>query len=86
MASRSFAQQKAALTRVMKPIRASHQSGAAAPTEAQVQKVLDELRRTVTEWDTMERPFFYGWPDDWVRWQRALNDLPGYLWARLEDI
>lgn len=85
MANRSFAQQKAALTRVMKPILAARGVGE-APTEAQVQKVIDELRRTVAEWNTMERPFFYGWPDDWARWERALKDLPGYLWARLEEI
>lgn len=35
------------------------------------QQVIDECARTVKEWDS-----FGFWPDDWSRWQRALDDLP----------
>lgn len=83
--ARKFSQQKAALTRVMKPILAARVDGSRV-AQAQIEKALAEIRRARDEWDSKEEPFVYGWPDDWARWQRALNDIPGYLWERLEDI
>lgn len=60
---RSYAQQKAALTRAIK-------KGHLA--------VVDETRRAVTEWDSKQAPFTHGWPDDWSRWQRAMDDTARY--------
>jgi hypothetical protein len=33
-------------------------------------KVVAECKRTIAEWEGLT----YGWPDDWSRWQRALDD------------
>ena len=56
---RSYSQQKAALTRA---------------TKKGPEAVEDECRRAVAEWDSRQAPFTHGWPDDWARWQRALDD------------
>lgn len=52
---RSYASQKAALTRAIKT------------KDADI--VLLECRRVVAEWNQSY------WPDDWARWQRALDDI-----------
>lgn len=36
-------------------------------------KVVAECRRTVNEWEQLG-----SWPDDWSRWQRALDDSLGW--------
>lgn len=56
---RTYTQQKAALTRALKR----------QPADRPI-RVLGECRRTVAEWN--EAGF---WPDDWARWQRALDDV-----------
>ncbi len=61
---RTFAQQKAGLTRATK-------NGYTA--------VIAECRRTVAEWESPEWATAHhvrqgAWPDDWARWQRALDD------------
>lgn len=46
-------------------------------------KLIAEVTRTVQEWDGWRT----GWPDDWARWQRALDDaLPWYSRIQLEDL
>lgn len=82
MSVRSYAQQKAALTRVMKLVP----KGTLDVPADVVDKVKAEIRRTMAEWDSREGQFNYGWPDDWARWQRALNDLPGELWTEMRDL
>jgi hypothetical protein len=46
--------------------------------DGNVGHVYDECKRTVAEWNSREAPYGYGWPDDWARWQRALDDV--YPW------
>lgn len=75
MKVRTFAQQKAGLTRAVK-------SGDGRKVEA-------ECRRTVSEWESQEWADRYrvrrgAWPDDWARWQRALDDAV-FCGPRLED-
>ena len=46
------------------------------------QKVIDTCRQTVQEWNEIG-----SWPDDWSRWQRALDDTLGlFSGVRLEDL
>lgn len=52
---RSYAQQKAALTRA---------------TKRGYDAVLAECKRVIAEWEQLP----YGWPDDWHRWNIALED------------
>lgn len=80
MEIRTFGQQKAALTRA---VRSSD------PTR----KVTAECVRTVREWNSPEWAAAHGvrqgaWPDDWARWQRALDDAFAYpaFGPRLEEI
>jgi hypothetical protein len=71
---RTYAQQKAGLTRALKT--GSHD------------KVRAETRRAMDEWASAEWKAKYGtnaWPDDWARWQRALDDSAGH-WARTVDM
>jgi hypothetical protein len=70
-ANKLFRQQKAALTRAIN----SHDTG----------KVLIACRDAVRAWG---RPPFNGaWPDDWSRWQRALDDVFDWQSApQLEDL
>lgn len=56
MSTRTWAQQKAGLTRAMNSKR--------------YDKVLAECKRVIREWDELP----YGWPDDWHRWNIALED------------
>ncbi len=82
MAVRTFSAQKAGLTRAVKKAKAN-------PTEAGYQELVRECQRTKEEWDSREGQFGPGWPDDWARWQRALDDnLPGNRWfgPRLEAL
>lgn len=69
---RTYAQQKAALTRALR-----------APEDRRAERVIAEVRRVIPEWDSPEWAERYGvqqgaWPDDWSRWQRALNDVGVY--------
>ena len=74
---RTFAQQKAGLTRALKK---GHDA------------VIAECQRTVGEWGSqawadVHRVRRGAWPDDWSRWQRALDDsAPGITGPRLEDL
>lgn len=46
------------------------------------QKLIDTCRATVAEWDEIG-----AWPDDWARWQRALNDAwPVFQAPDLQEI
>jgi hypothetical protein len=66
-----FARQKAALTR--------------AVNSKDPEKVILACRKVVDEWS--KPPFDGAWPDDWSRWQRALDDvLPWSASVRLEDL
>lgn len=70
-ANKLFRQQKAALTR--------------AVNSGDWRKVLIACRAAVRAWSAA--PFNGAWPDDWSRWQRALDDAMGYDRApRLEDL
>lgn len=55
-----FPVQKAALTRALKQ----------ADPENRKQAVLATCAATVAEWNEIG-----AWPDDWARWQRALDDV-----------
>jgi hypothetical protein len=81
MAVRTFGQQKAALS------RAERTMGDRAA------KVLAECKRTVAEWNSQEWADAHhvrrgAWPDDWARWQRALDDSVQWpnTQGRLEDL
>lgn len=83
MAVRSFAAQKAALTRAINACKK------APNDQATYQKLVDECRRARDEWESKDAPYSHGWPDDWARWQRALDDnLPDGRWfgPRLESL
>jgi hypothetical protein len=70
--TRTFAQQKAALTRVKKT--------------GDLEKVKAEVLRTVTEWESGEGQFTHGWPDDWHRWNRAMQDVGGWQAPTIESL
>ena len=73
MASRTYSAQKAGLTRAI--------------NSKDIGKIKAECRRAIAEWDSHEAPFRYGWPDDWSRWQRALDDhLPWNQQVHLRDL
>lgn len=66
--NRVFKVQKAALT------RAEHVGERDSPERRRA--VTLAVRKAVQEWS---RPPFNGaWPDDWARWQRALDDVVGW--------
>lgn len=47
------------------------------------EKVKEACRKAVAAWND----HFDGWPDDWARWQRALDDvLPWNQSVNLEDL
>jgi hypothetical protein len=73
--TRTYAQQKAALTRALK-----------APEGVRREKVVRETIRVVEEWNTPGSQGGWGgqWPDDWSRWERALNDVGEY--TPMEDL
>lgn len=84
-AVRTFGQQKAGLTRASKV--------GDARSQERYDAVLAECKRTVAEWGSPEWAAAHrvrqgAWPDDWARWQRALDDAhPSVFGAdRLEDI
>lgn len=85
MAIRTYAQQKAGLTRASKkgeprsPERFDAVSGECI-------KAMDEWASP--EWAAAHRVRQGAWPDDWARWQRALDDAhPSVFGApRLEEI
>ena len=73
---RTFAQQKAGLTRA---VNEANRTGDGLPLER-------ECYRTVAEWESAEWAAAHGvrqgaWPDDWARWQRALGDFYGWRWG-----
>lgn len=68
---RVFPKQKAALTR--------------AVNSGDPEKVVLACRKVVQEWS--EPPFNGAWPDDWARWQCALDDaLPWHQRVDLNDL
>lgn len=70
-AQRKFTQQKAALTR--------------AVNSKDPEKVKAAVRKARDEWD--RAPFNGAWPDDWSRWQRALDDvLPWNQRIQIEEL
>ena len=70
-ANTKFRTQKAALTR--------------AVNSGDPDKVEEACKKAVKEWDSA--PFNGAWPDDWSRWQRALDDSrPWHMSIRLEDL
>ena len=70
-AQAQFTKQKAALTRAVN-------SGDPDKVKATVKKARDE-------WD--RAPFNGAWPDDWSRWQRALDDvLPWNQRIQIEEL
>lgn len=58
----AFKQQKSRLTR--------------AVNSGEPHKVREACERAVSEWG--REPFNGMWPDDWSRWQRALDDAYGW--------
>lgn len=70
-ANKKFKVQKAALTRAI--------------NSKDPEKVRAACKKAVDEW--AQAPFDGAWPDDWSRWQRALDDVIGWPKApRLEDL
>lgn len=66
-----FRKQKAALTRAL--------------NSKSVDAVVKACREAVQAWG--KAPFNGAWPDDWSRWQRALDDTLGWGQSvRLEDL
>lgn len=63
---RTYAQQKAALTRIVKT--------------KNPEKLISECKRVITEWNQTY------WPDDWTKWQRALDDVCGWPAPQLDDL
>ncbi|QDF18693.1 hypothetical protein SEA_PUPPER_207 [Gordonia phage Pupper] len=62
-----FRNQKAGLTRVLNRLKREDDDKIVSNYEA----VVTQVRKTVGEWETN----FNGvWPDDWSRWNRALDD------------
>lgn len=69
--NKAFSLQKAALTRAVN-------SGSPIKVEA-------ACKAAVEAWSAA--PFNGAWPDDWARWQRALDDVyPVFQAPRLEDL
>jgi hypothetical protein len=69
--NREFKRQKAALTRAI--------------NSGDKDKIVLACRKAVREWS--EPPFNGAWPDDWSRWQRALDDaLPWNEHVELDDL
>jgi hypothetical protein len=70
-ANKKFKLQKAALTR--------------AVNSKDPDKVVMACHKAVCEWH--QPPFNGSWPDDWSRWQRALDDVLGlYHTVQLENL
>jgi hypothetical protein len=80
---RTYSQQKAGLTRALKRCQ---QYRCGKPDEDRElargarAKLVDEVRRTIAEWESPEWSARYGvrqgaWPDDWARWQRAIDEV-----------
>jgi len=71
-ANKQFKRQKAALTR--------------AVNTGDPNKVVEACEKAVKEWNA-DFPCAGSWPDDWSRWQRALDDVfPVFRAPRLEDL
>lgn len=69
--NKAFTRQKAALTRAL--------------NSGDRDKVVLAVKKAKEEWS--ETPFNGAWPDDWSRWQRALNDvLPWNEHVDLDDL
>jgi hypothetical protein len=68
---RSYAQQKAALTRTLR-----------APENKRRECVIREVQRVKVEW--FAKYGVHNYPDDWSRWQRALTDVGVY--DDIEDV
>jgi hypothetical protein len=69
--SKVFPKQKAALTRAI--------------NSGDRDKIVVACAKAVREWS--QPPFNGAWPDDWSRWQRALEDaFPVFQAPRLEDL
>ncbi len=63
----TFTRQKAALTRA---VNKSKRLADVGETKLAMEVVETEVIKTVGEWNDGH----YAWPDDWARWQRALDD------------
>jgi hypothetical protein len=85
---RTYSQQKAGLTRAVNRVKR-----AAAPERLELarRKLIEECTRTVCEWNASAESVKYGhnvWPDDWHRWERALQDAHPWRgsYAGLEEL
>lgn len=63
----TFTRQKAALTRAVNRHRNAIDG---REKDAAALQIETTVRTTVTQWNDGH----YAWPDDWARWQRALDD------------
>jgi hypothetical protein len=73
----TWSKQKQALTRATNAQRrfgAAHNWLRSSELDA---RTLAVIRKAVQEWETLPE-FAPGWPDEWHRWQNALNDIPAY--------
>jgi hypothetical protein len=71
----NYARMQRSLPRLKAALTRAVKSGDPARVEA-------ACRAAVAEWDACG-----AWPDDWSRWQRALDDSrPPWEWIRLEDL
>ena len=83
-----YPKQKAALTRAMNKWRQArldqslHATFDTRPVIVAAQKVEQVCRDTIREWDACG-----AWPDEWSRWEVALNDTRHYAdWISLRDL
>lgn len=81
-----FPKQKAALTRAIKRIEAARPANnwdrPGPEHKAAVEALAALCKKTVKEWNECG-----AWPDDWSRWQVALDDALGWRSTiRLEDL
>lgn len=76
--NRAWPQQRAALTRAIR----AWQRAPEADLEAAREKIAAVCKAAVAEWNAIG-----AWPDDWARFQRALDDALGLSSSiRLEDL
>lgn len=83
--NRIFPSQKAALTRAVKKVEQAREVYEQnyrldpGPLKAAIENLATVIKKAIAEWNECG-----AWPDDWARWQRALDDaLP---WNQSVDI
>jgi hypothetical protein len=67
----TYTRQKAALTRAVRKAEDLRNNHGGSATALEASKIVEAaVIKAVGEWNDGH----YAWPDDWYRWQRALDD------------